>query len=363
MRGFAWLLSLSAIAGTAAASPEDDRVWKELRPAMLAFQAGGSRDDFRDTCNRLRHAHPHTRYTDELSSLFAALDNESRVTAPTLPSTPTADEAARYWVYQLREVAGHQLSDPGEPDLFDAMMGRPPNAADQLVALGPAAIPWLVEALDDDTPTRTIAWQRSFYPVYFVLRRRDLALKVLERITGARFYDEGATYIHLYMDTRERREAVHDNVAEWWKHSRGASQVQMIDNQLALMHQNTTLGINQRVQMLRLLGEIEGPEPVLPELRRLYAVDSSGLNSEIAEALAELDPQTPVRAVLARFWADQSCIATATRACTPRSRSATSEPASSIRASGTTRIKRAPRPSTARAGRSRSSRRCCSRPR
>jgi hypothetical protein len=305
----AQLALVFTLGATAAASPEtaeDMAVWKQLKPAMLAFQAGGSRDAFRDTCNQLRHAHPHSRYAPEVSSLWNALDNETRVPAPTLPPTATADEAASYWIYELRDVAGHQMSDPGEPDLFAAEHGRPPNAADQLVALGPASIPRLIAALDDDTPTRTIAWQRSFYSEYFVLRRRDVALQVLEHITGARFYNEGSTHMHLYMDTRERQDAVRANVTAWWQHSRGVAQAQMIENQLALMHANSTLGVPERVQMLLLLGEIEGPESVLPELRRLYAVDTTGLNSVIADALAELDPYTPVRAVFARFRADQS---------------------------------------------------------
>jgi hypothetical protein len=304
MRG---LLLLVLTTGTAVADTHDDEnVWKELRPAMLAYQAGGSRDDFLATCRSLRQAHPQSKYMTELASLVTGIEDDARAKAPTLPSTATADEAARYWIYELRDLAGHQFSDPGYPMLFDAALGKPPNAADHLVALGAAAIPRLIDALGDNAPTRTIAWQRSFYSVYFVLRRRDVALKVLERITGARFYEEGATFIHFYMDKPERQEAVRKNVDTWWKQSRGVSQAKMIGNQLALMSANSTLKEFDRAQMLRLLGEIEGPESVVPELRRMYAVDTSGLNSEVASVMEELDPQTPVRAVLARFHADQS---------------------------------------------------------
>jgi hypothetical protein len=300
------LSCMLAAAVAAGDTPDDAKVWEQLRPAMLAFQAGGSRDDFLATCRALHQAHSGSRYEIELSTLVTAMDVDARKSAPALPATPTADEAARYWIYQLRDVAGHQISDPGEPMLFGAAFGNSPNAADQLVALGSAAIPRLVDALTDDTPTRTIAWQRSFYPVYFVLRRRDVALKVLERITGARFYEEGATFVHFYMDKPERQEAVLRDVEAWWRHSRGATQTQMIENQLALTSANPTLGTFDRVEMLRLLGEIEGPEAVVPELQRMYAVDESGLNSPIEDALAELDPQTPVRAAIARFWADRS---------------------------------------------------------
>ena len=302
------LLAVCMLGSTAMARPdaEDDAVWKVLRPTMLAFQSGGSRDDFLVQCRTLRHEHPHTKYMTELSTIVTAMEDDARVTAPTLSPTATADEAARYWIYALRDVAGHQMSDPGYPMLFEADLGASPNAADQLVAIGAPAIPRLVDALTDDTPARTIAWQRSFYSVYFVLRRRDIALKVLERITGARFYEEGATFVHFYMDTPERQQAVLDNVQAWWKQSRGASQAQMIGNQIALMHANSTLGEYDRVEMLELLGEIEGPEAVVQELRRMYAVDTTGLNSAVVAAVDQLDPQTPARAVLARFWADHS---------------------------------------------------------
>lgn len=302
----ALLCTLGWMATTTADTPDDAAVWKVLRPAMLAFQAGGSRDAFLAQCRALRHDHPHTMYTTELSSLVTAMDDDAKLTVPTLSPTASPDDAARYWIYELRDVAGHQISDPGYPSVFGAYVGGAPNAADQLVAIGAPAIPRLVDALADDTPTRTIAWQRSFYPVYFVLRRRDLALKVLERITGARFYEEGATFMHFYLDTAERQRAVVDNVRAWWQRSRGASQAQMIRNQLELMHANATLGQYERVGMLELLGQIEGPESVVPELRQMYAVDATGLNSAVATTIDELDPQTRVRAVLARFWADQS---------------------------------------------------------
>ncbi len=300
------LCTLGSMTTAAADTPDDAAAWKVLRPAMLAFQAGGSRDAFLAQCRALRHDHPQTVYMTELSSLVTAMDDDAKLAAPTLSPTASPDEAARYWIYELRDIAGHQISDPGYPLLFDAYLGGAPNAADQLVAIGAPAIPRLVDALADDTPTRTIAWQRSFYPVYFVLRRRDIAMKVLERITGARFYEEGATFMHFYLDTPERQRAVLDNVRTWWQHSRGASQAEMIRNQLELMHANATLGLYDRVSMLDVLAKIEGPESVVPELRRMYAVDTTGLNSAVAELVDELDPQTRVRAVMARFWADQS---------------------------------------------------------
>ncbi len=298
------VMFLCGLAPSARATPEEDAAWKVFRPAMLAFQAGGARADFLKTSRALLAAHPHTIYTAELTSLVSAIELDDKRTAPTLSASASPDDVARFWIFQLRELAGRQFSDPGYPMLFD--LGGTPTAADQLVALGPAAIPRVIEALDDDTPTRTIAWQRSYYPVYFVLRRKDVAMKVLERITGCRFYDEGATFIHLYMDKPERRQAALADVKAWWKRSAGASQAQLIHNQLELMSANASLSPASRLSMLWILGELEGPEAVVPELRRLYDTDTYGLNSPVVEVLDDLDPQTPARGALARFWADKS---------------------------------------------------------
>jgi hypothetical protein len=121
----------------------------------------------------------------------------------------------------LRELGGEQGSGPGYPAAGDGV--RTP--ADELVSMGPAAIPYLLKALDDDTPTRTLAWQRDL-PVCFVLRRQDVAMQCLERIAGRRFYESGATFVHLYMDTPERRRSAIDKARKWWAQSRGQSQAQ-----------------------------------------------------------------------------------------------------------------------------------------
>jgi hypothetical protein len=287
----------------------DELVWQEFRPAMLAFQDGGSRGQFLATCRRLLSVYPGSRYDEQFKSLIGPMEKEA---ARPRPAALERDRRARseeewihYWIYQLRDLAGHQFSDPGYPMLF-SMGGVRPTAADYLVAFGPPAIPHLIEALEDDTPTRTIAWQRSFYPVYFVLRRQDVAMKCLERIVGCQFYDEAATFVHLHMDQPERRESAIANVREWWSKSKGTSQAEMIRNQLELRETNTTLRGYDRVRALEVLAMLEGPEKVVEEGLKLLSEDRYGLNSPVMEFLDHVDPRAPVRAVLARFWKSES---------------------------------------------------------
>ncbi len=294
----AWRLCAAFPAtGQSSSQPQtpDDEAWKIFRPALLQFQHGASLTQVLSTCKGLQRQYPGSRYETELTSLVRAIEREASKPRPDFldkkPNERTKAETIRYWIYELRDLRGRQFSDPGYPALF-APMG-PVGVADQIVALGPEAVPFLIDALDDDTPTRTIAWQRSFYPVYFVLRRQDVAMKCLERIAGCRFYEEGATFIHLYMDKPERREAAISTLKRWWDKSKGQSQATWIRNQMELR--------GKSADSLQALAMIEGPETVIADLRQLFADSKPDLNNYAEEVLFRLDPQTVLRGVFQRF--------------------------------------------------------------
>lgn len=287
----------------------NEQVWTIFRPAMLAFQDGAPRAEFLATCKWLLANYPGSDYEQELTTLIAPMEREAAAPPPAYLTKPAArrtpEETAQYWVYQLREEGARQFSNPGYPALF-SFSGMDATAADQLVHLGPVAIPYLVKALEDNTPTRTIAWQRSFYPVYFVLRRQDIAMKCLECIAGCRFYNERASYIHLYMDKPERRQSAINNVKEWWKQSRDATQAQMVRNQLKLSAMNEALNVYDRLFDLQVLAALEGPEAIIAEARAMLRDDHSDLNSSVVELMNDIDPQAPLRAAFARFKANAS---------------------------------------------------------
>lgn len=283
----------------------NELVWQELMPAMSAFQAGGSRRGFLETCIRLRRDYPGSRYDKELDSIIVPLERDLSTPKPSFVEKDmkelTSEERIRYWIYQLRDLAGHQWSDPGYPELF-SMDGIRPTPADQIVAIGPPAIPFLINTLEDDTPTRTIAWQRSFYPIRFVLRRQDIAIKCLERIVGCDFYDEAATYIHFYMDSEERKQSVIANVNKWWAESKDTSQTVMVRNQLKLISTNVTLRQYARINTLEVLAMLEGPEAVVEEGTTLLAEEKDWLNGPVRSMLSQVDPRTPVRQAFDCFW-------------------------------------------------------------
>lgn len=286
---------------------EEDQAWAVFRPALLDFQRTGDRSAFLKICKSLLAKYPNSkRYAQEWQTLIVPMEAEAVAPAPaylTKPSdTRTPEETIRYWIYQLREVNGQQWSDPGYPELFLPESAEPTSAASQLIAIGKPAIPYLIATLTDLTPTRTIAWQRSFYRVYFILRREDLALKCLERIVGCKFYDEGATFRHFYFEEPARKQSVLDNVQAWWKVSQGDSQAQMIRNQLKLRTQNLTLE-NRYDELgdMSTLAMLEGPETVIQKLRvRMNAV-TLDLNSPYTYLTRQLDPGMVIRDALQRF--------------------------------------------------------------
>jgi hypothetical protein len=307
---FALLSDVLRSAPQAMSTCYNNLVWREFRPAMLAFQNGTPRDAFLQTCRRLQETYPGSQYAQELTSLITAMQREAEAPLPRYLTIDagqrTQDETIQYLIYLLRDVAGRQWGDPGYPTLFSADFGGTPGPMERLVAIGPPAIPFLIDALEDTTPSRTIAWQRSFYPVYFVLRRQDLALKTLERITGCRFYNENATYMHFYLDTSDRRTSVLNNVRAWWKISQGVPQAQAVRNQVRLNGTNMTLNLYDQLRDLETLEALEGPEAVLEDVRRIQRNTGGDLNDPVRTFLMEIDPRTPVREALERF-AEQRC--------------------------------------------------------
>jgi hypothetical protein len=285
-------------------------IWNLYRPVLLKFQSGElSRSQFLATCKRLLAEYADSPYDAQWKDLIAAMEHGRAAGPPPFLDKPagqrTQQEQIAYRIWQLRDLGAQQLGDPGYPMLF-AMPGQEPTAADRLVNIGPAAIPQLIKTLDDNTPTRTIAWQRSFYHEYFVLRRQDIALKCLERIVGFPFYSEGSTSMHFHLDTPERRASVIENIQKWWKRSEGKSQAEMVRNQLALLEQNKTLRVHDEIAMLETLAMLEKPKTVIERAKRLLAKDDYGLNSPIVELMEKIDRRTVVRKAMKRFWADRS---------------------------------------------------------
>ncbi|MBI5725765.1 MAG: HEAT repeat domain-containing protein [Planctomycetes bacterium] len=290
---------------------KEKAIWEVYRKAMLDFQDGRmSRWDFLETCKKLLADHPDSGYQAQWGDFISAIEREFAAGEPVFVKKSveerTKQEEIAYWVYKIHDLDCRQYWDPGYPMIF-AMDSAKPNPADHLVAIGPAAIPQLIDALTDNTPTRTIGWYRHWSSYYYILRRQDIALHCLERIVGFEFYEEPGTASYFHTEKPGNQASVLENVREWWKQSEGKSQAQMVRNQLVLRTKNLTLqSYYDEIHTLETLAMLEGPQAVVERALQLLAEDHYGLNSPTVEVLEKIDPQSVVRGVMQRFWANQS---------------------------------------------------------
>jgi hypothetical protein len=102
------------------------------------------------------------------------------------------DEAgkAKFFISQLRDVQYRQMGQPGgiSPSIaYDGNQEEENPPTNKLARLGMPGIPALIEALGDDTPTRSIVFPRDFMHERHVLRVSDLAAAVLRALSAGYF--------------------------------------------------------------------------------------------------------------------------------------------------------------------------------
>lgn len=232
------------------------------------------------TCEQLLATSPQGRYANELKSYIAALQEELSRPIPVYLSKPknelTADEIIAYLIYRLRDF------EPTESYPFDILASDDDSPSDLLIMIGTRAIPQLVAAMSDETPTRSFLHNRYGYLIggrdVDVLggirpkRRQDFAANCVYRLTGCQFYPTPIDQL-----TPEQRESAMQHVGLWWEMSEGESQAEMLRNYLKTMHLNTAIkGLRDdtlyrycRVNALKTLADLEGPEIAIDELSRL----------------------------------------------------------------------------------------------
>ena len=107
-------------------------------------------------------------------------------------SVEPTDGAGRiaYWVARIPEINGFQMSQPGAPSIWQERnppldgMYKPnlPFASDELRRIGRAAIPLLVEMVDDATPTRTIGYWRDYDSSRYWITAGQAAEQIIRKI-------------------------------------------------------------------------------------------------------------------------------------------------------------------------------------
>jgi len=197
--------------------------------AFADFERGGTRVAFRDEIRRLVLNFPQADFAKterstgremvrELDRMIGEDTSHARRPAPAaLQGRARIAEL----IYLLRDQHGPQRTMPGYPDFVCGWVlsddGRraceeQDSPVRQLINAGPAAVPQLIEALEDTRMTRAVQYYREGLPMQ-VLRVGDCALQILEAISGLHFTSVAAP---LHTLTKNERKAIRNNVMAWW---------------------------------------------------------------------------------------------------------------------------------------------------
>ncbi|MBT3289191.1 MAG: hypothetical protein HN380_17745 [Victivallales bacterium] len=126
----------------------------------------------------------------------------------------STEERVAELIFQLREQSGRQYIHGGTCDIFWNRQGKTDTPAHQLVTIGHAAVPQLIEALGNQRLTRSVHSHKSFCFTHKVLRIGDRARAILSGIAGRLFYERPDTAGYMTKDGKAK--STKEQVQEWW---------------------------------------------------------------------------------------------------------------------------------------------------
>jgi hypothetical protein len=258
-----------------------DFVWYELEWAADLIQrpVTGSEAErandwrqFLQTCRDLRAAYPANRFKERLNWLIESGDLALAQPEPAYLAKPRADLTEEETILLLIRQLSDHVSRFGRfgmgPDVFGK--GSP---ASRLVLIGPGALPYLVDAVADETPCRICDYDRHTIDSSNLMCRQDIVFECLEQITGCVFFKPRGHQEHQ----PERRAAAVAHVRRWWKFCKASPQAKWLRVYLHTLPENLALidPVTKRLdsdcrrRAVLLLSHLEGPEKMLEELKQL----------------------------------------------------------------------------------------------
>lgn len=198
------------------------------------FGEGAPREELKARFREVLKRFPGSEYAERAKALLVGI--EPQLAAERSYRVPnwkawqrlSTEEKLRHLVFNLKDLDGQQLSQPGSCSVFSASQRFPPGApprprpgqffgpgtsvADRFIDLGWLSIPTLIELIDDRRPTRSLGYWRTFAPDSFlVLTYGDAAVQILERICGERF-SASSEYVSV-----DGAGSVKAAALGWWK--------------------------------------------------------------------------------------------------------------------------------------------------
>lgn len=206
----------------------------------------------------------HKDVADTAATLARMVDEEAkRAARPPAPfDSLTEDEKVAELVYRLRD--------------------DPQDASKQLVAIGLAAVPRLIEALDDQSFTRKLHHGMKAYNRPWPERVWEVAKDVLEALSGRGLWDND-----MYGKPDGPRTTAQRLARAWWEEVRTKGEKQ-------LLVEETSRGEGRLGQQAALLVK-RYPDAALPALETGYRnAKDEWVRSELLGAAARLDGDAPV---------------------------------------------------------------------
>lgn len=233
---FFWILTatvLSCVTREAfPQNPQQDAAYSAMWRAVLDFEnPTNGRPQLLAEIEAVVTNYPGSKYEQRAKDTAAILRRMIAEDAAHAKNTTTnldrllVENRVRELIFQLRDQNGHQWSQPGSCDIFLDRRGTN-SPASQLVSIGYPAVPQLINALDDDTFSRSIGYHRNFYFSHTVLTVGDCAIAILQRIAGRSFYRPAST--SGYMSNENKNAATRKAVEAWWSDFQTRGEEQML---------------------------------------------------------------------------------------------------------------------------------------
>jgi ankyrin repeat protein/beta-lactamase regulating signal transducer with metallopeptidase domain len=248
--------------------PGDSPSVQYIRTLRLLAQGAGTRAEAAARFRAIAEQAAGSREGEtagELAVLLEEMVEEDRVfKEPEDLSALSEGQLIDYYVHKLRDVAAVQHAYPGKCFVLyynKLWLGeKDDNAALKLRKIGKAAMPRLIELLDDRRPTRSMGGSEASGE--HLLRYGDVALQVIEAIAGREF---GANLrprgVYLVDSGPAARKAIIGEVKNWWNENKDRTEAEWIRGSLleSAMAPGSEWSINQVKAAERLI-EIEGAE-------------------------------------------------------------------------------------------------------
>lgn len=187
------------------------------------------------------------------------------------------ENRVRELIFELRDQNGQQISQPGSCNIFMDRQRSTNTPAHQLVRIGYAAVPQLIEALDTKTLTRSVTYWRDFTFSHHVLTVGDCAQAILGQITGRSFYVHDGSTNKPPGGPSPRRKAAE----AWWADFQRKGEKQMLT-------ETVSAGSMDAPQAANLLCQ-KYPEAALePLIRGIQACNTTWTRTQLLQSLASL---------------------------------------------------------------------------